>query len=166
MVGTAFDSKVVSLRRVRKNNLIILQIINEQIHSITTYLPPDPALFVCRLLIFELSNIKWKCSENCNMLTEHFYDSAVFKSFLNIVITCVFIVQFLLCNRNSELLRLVAATFDSKIPSLRRMRKKNLIILKSLAFFVLYICRCWHLSCQISIEIGQKIIICLLNVFI
>ena len=55
-----------------------------------------------------------------------------------------------------KVLRLVGATFDSKVASLRRMRKKNLIILKSLqkkslSFFVLFVCRCWHLSCQISI---------------
>ena len=35
-------------------------------------------------------------------------------------------------NRNAELLRLVGATFDSKVASLRRVRKKNLIILRSL----------------------------------
>ena len=35
-------------------------------------------------------------------------------------------------NRNAELLRLVAATFSSKVACLRRMMKKNLIILKSL----------------------------------
>ena len=35
-------------------------------------------------------------------------------------------------NRKAELLRLVGATFDSKMASLRRMRKKNVIILKSL----------------------------------
>ena len=61
------------------------------------------------------------------------------------------------CNRNSVLLQLVGATFDSKVASLRTMRKKNLIILKSLQkkslpYFVLFVCRCWHLSCQISIE--------------
>ena len=37
----------------------------------------------------------------------------------------------LVCNRNAELLRLVRVTFDSKVVSLRKMRKKNLIILKS-----------------------------------
>ena len=35
-------------------------------------------------------------------------------------------------NRNAELLRLLGAIFDAKVASLRRMRKKNLIILKSL----------------------------------
>ena len=55
--------------------------------------------------------------------------------------------SYLVCNRNSKLLWLVGATFDSKVTSLRRMRKKNLIILKSLQeksvqFFVLFICRC------------------------
>ena len=63
----------------------------------------------------------------------------------------------LVCNRNAKLLRLVGAIFNSKVASLRRMRKKNLIILKSLQkkvwpFFVSFVCRCWHLSCQTSIE--------------
>ena len=34
------------------------------------------------LLTFELSNIIWKCTENCNMLTERTYGSAVFFSIL------------------------------------------------------------------------------------
>ena len=38
----------------------------------------------------------------------------------------------LVFNRYAELLRLVGATFDSKVASLRRMMKNNLIILKSL----------------------------------
>ena len=38
----------------------------------------------------------------------------------------------LVFNRNAELLRLVGATFDAKVASLRRMMKKYLIILKSL----------------------------------
>ena len=47
---------------------------------------------------------------------------------------------------------------------------QNLIIVKSLKkkslqFFVLFVWRCWHLSCQISIESVRKIIICLRNVF-
>ena len=51
---------------------------------------------------------------------------------------------FSVFNRNAELLRLVAATFYSKVASLRRMMmKKNLIILKSLQkrkpFFVLFV---------------------------
>ena len=37
------------------------------------------------LLTFELSNIYWKCLENCNMLTERNYDSVVFKIDLNII---------------------------------------------------------------------------------
>ena len=39
------------------------------------------------------------------------------------------------CNRNAELLRLVGATFDSKLAFLTRIRKKNLIIVKILPFF-------------------------------
>ena len=73
----------------------------------------------------------------------------------------------LLYNRNVELFRLVGATFDSKVASLRRMRKKNLINLKSLhkkfAIF-LFVCCCWHLSCLILIESVWKIVICSLNV--
>ena len=73
--------------------------------------------------------------------------------------------------RKAEMLQLVGATFDSKVALLRRMRKKNLIILKSLqkkslAFFVLLVWRCWHLSCQISIESVRKIVICSLSVII
>ena len=60
----------------------------------------------------------------------------------------------LVCNRNAEPKK-KGATFNSKVTSLRRLRKKNLIILKSfhkksLPFFGLFICRCWHLSCQIA----------------
>ena len=50
----------------------------------------------------------------------------------------------LVCNRNIELLRLVGATFVSKVAFLRRMKKKNLIILKSLPekslLFFCFIC--------------------------
>ena len=75
----------------------------------------------------------------------------------------------LACNRSAELLRLVRATFDPKVASLRSMRKKNLIILKSLQkkvyhfFCFIFVCSCWHLSCQISIESVRKIVICSLN---
>ena len=68
----------------------------------------------------------------------------------------------------ADLLRLVGATFDSRMTSLRRMRKKNLIIPKSFQkksspFLVLFICRCWHLSCQIWIGSVRQIVICSLN---
>ena len=43
----------------------------------------------------------------------------------------------LVWTRNVELLRLVGATFDFKVSCLTGMRKKNLIILKSLPFFCL-----------------------------
>ena len=50
--------------------------------------------FIClSLLTFELSNINWKCSENCNMLTKRTYDSAIFKIFLNIITICIVIEQ-------------------------------------------------------------------------
>ena len=73
----------------------------------------------------------------------------------------------LVYNRNTDLLRLVEATFDFKV-ALRSVRKKTLIILKSLQkkcspFFVLFVCRCWHLSCQILIKSVRKILIYLLN---
>ena len=70
LAGTAFDSKMDSLRRMRKKIFIILQI---------NSIKPNPPFFLCPLLTFELSNINWKCSENCNMLNERSYDSAVFK---------------------------------------------------------------------------------------
>ena len=35
----------------------------------------------------------------------------------------------LVCNRNADLLRLVGATFDSKVATLRTIKKKNLLIL-------------------------------------
>ena len=75
----------------------------------------------------------------------------------------------LVCNRNAELLRLVETTFDSKVAFLRRMRKKNLIILKNLqkkvCYFLFYLfVSCWHLRCQISIENVRKIVICSLKV--
>ena len=42
LVGTASDSKAASLKRMKKKNLIILQIINKQINSIKL----DPPFFV------------------------------------------------------------------------------------------------------------------------
>ena len=68
----------------------------------------------------------------------------------------------LVCNRNVKVLRLIRTTFDFKVAFLRRMRKKNLLILKSLqknslTFFVLYVSRYWHLICQISTESVWKI---------
>ena len=86
LVETAFDSKVVYLRRMRKKNLIILK--GLQSKSLPFFI-----LFVCRWLTFELSNINWKYSENCNMPTERTYDSVVFKILRNITTICVFIEQ-------------------------------------------------------------------------
>ena len=77
LVGVTFDSKVAFLRRMRKKNLITLQIINKEINSIKT---TDPPFFVSCLLTFELSNINGKCLENCNMLTER-----TLKFLLNII---------------------------------------------------------------------------------
>ena len=50
-------------------------------------------LICLSLLTLELSNLNWKCSEICNMLTERIYDSVVFKIFLNIITICIFIAQ-------------------------------------------------------------------------
>ena len=58
----------------------------------------------------------------------------------------------LVCNRKAKLLRLVDVTFDCKMAFLRRIRTQNLLILKSLPFLVLLVCRCWHLSFQVSIK--------------
>ena len=73
-------------------------------------------------------------------------------------------------NRNAKLLRLVGATFYSKVASLRRLMKKNLIILKNLQkrklLLMVIFCRCLHLSCQISIESVRNIFICSLNILI
>ena len=54
---------------------------------------PIFVLSVCRLLTFELSNMYWKCSENCNTLTERTYDNAVFKIVFNIITIFIFIAQ-------------------------------------------------------------------------
>ena len=75
LVGATFCSKVAFLRRMRNKILMILKSLQKK--KIAIFI-----LFVCRLLTFELSNINWKCSEICNMLTERTYDSAVFKMFL------------------------------------------------------------------------------------
>ena len=46
------------------------------------------------LLTIEQSNVNWKCSENCNILTKRApYDSGVFKIFLNIIKISIFIEQ-------------------------------------------------------------------------
>ena len=69
----------------------------------------------------------------------------------------------LVCNRNAELLRLVEATFYSKVASLRRLmirrekfdHSEKFAEKKALAYghFLFYLfCHCLHLSCQISIE--------------
>ena len=75
LVAATFDSKVSSLRTMRKKNLY-----NSEKFAIFLF------YLFCRLLTFELSNINWKCSENCNMLTERTYDSV-----LNIITICIFI---------------------------------------------------------------------------
>ena len=76
LLRATFDSKVASPRRIRKKNFIILKSLQKQKFAIFC--------FICMsLLTFELSNINWKYSENCNMLSERTYDSAVFKFFLN-----------------------------------------------------------------------------------
>ena len=78
LVGATFDSKVASLRGLRKKNLIIPKSLQRKVSHFLFYL-------FAVVLTFELSNIIWKCSENWNMLTERTYDSVVFKIFLNII---------------------------------------------------------------------------------
>ena len=70
-VGATFDSKVTSLRRMRKKNLIILKSLQKK----------------SLVVVLELR------SENCNMLTERTYDSDVFKIFRNIITIWIFIDQ-------------------------------------------------------------------------
>ena len=84
LVEAIFDSKVASLRRMRRKNLIILKSLPKK-RSFLFYL--------FGVWTFELSNINWRCSENCNMLTERTYDSDVFKIFLNFITICGFIEQ-------------------------------------------------------------------------
>ena len=86
LVRATFDSKLAFLRRMRKKNFIILKSLQKK------SLPFFCFIYVS-LLTFELSNINWKCAENCNILTERTYDSAVFKVLLNIITICVFIEQ-------------------------------------------------------------------------
>ena len=81
LVGAIFEevSKVAFLRRMRKNNLINLKGLQKKVCHFLFYL-------------FVVVDI-WVVSENCNMLTERTYDSAVFTIFLNIITICIFIEQ-------------------------------------------------------------------------
>ena len=65
-------------------------------------------------------------------------------------------------NRNAEMLRLVGASFYSKVASIRRMMKKNLIILKSLqkrklllmaifCFIYFVVVDIWVVKCQLKV---------------
>ena len=82
LVGATFDSKVASLRGLRKKNLIIPKSLQGKVYHFMFYL-------FAVVLTFELSYINWKCSENFNMLTERIYDSALFKILLNIITICI-----------------------------------------------------------------------------
>ena len=86
LVGATFDSKVAFLRRMKKKHLVIPKILQKK----------SFVIFCLSLLSFELSNTNWKCTENCNMLTERTHDSAVFKIFLNIITICIIIEQYLI----------------------------------------------------------------------
>ena len=64
----------------------------------------------------------------------------------------------LVLNWNVELLLLVRATFDSKVASLRRIRKKNLIILKSwqkkyrhFLFYFIVVADIWVVKYQLKV---------------
>ena len=59
---------------------------------------------------------------------------------------------FLVCKKNADLLRLVGATFDSKVASLRRIRKENLIILKSLLCVLIFIHKWRDLQFKVDSE--------------
>ena len=93
LVGTAFYSKVVPLRRMRKKILIILQIVsvNTQIDSIKTL---DPLFFVSRSmhLSCQISNESVRKIVICSLNVLMTYD-AVFKVLPNIITICVFIAQ-------------------------------------------------------------------------
>ena len=60
----------------------------------------------------------------------------------------------LVFNRNSELLRLVGPTFYSKVASLRRMMRKNLIILKSLHKRKLLLMAIFCFTCFVVVDIS------------
>ena len=78
LVGATFDSRMASPRRM----------FSEKKFTILSFI-------YLSLLTFELSNMNWKCSANCNMLTERnaWNDSAVFWIFLNIITIGIFIEQ-------------------------------------------------------------------------
>ena len=79
----------------------------------------------------------------------------------------------LVFNRNAELLRLVGATFYSKVASLRKIDEEKFHHSEKFAekkafsygHFLFYLfCRYLHLSCQISIESVRNIFICSMNI--
>ena len=63
----------------------------------------------------------------------------------------------LVFNRNTELLRLVGATFYFKVASLRRMMKKNLIILKSLQIRKLLLMTIFCFICFVVVKYQLKV---------
>ena len=86
LVGASFDSKITSLKRIRKKKFFKSESFAEKKVAIFS--------FIClSLLTFDWSNINWKCSKICIKLTERAYGSAVFKIFLNIMTICVIIEQ-------------------------------------------------------------------------
>ena len=84
LVRETSDSKVASFRRMDEE---------EKFDNSVKFTEKSSPFFVSLslLTIFDLS-----CQisiENCNMVTERTYDSAVFKIFLNIIVICIFIEQ-------------------------------------------------------------------------
>ena len=131
------------------------------INSIFVYLQTIFFLFRQRISIFFLTNGKqnsWNNQQHFVLVVKISRKNLLKKMENNLTLEKILWVF----NRNAELLRLVGATFYSKVASLRRMMKKNLNILKSLQkrkllllaifCFILSFCHCLHLSCQISIE--------------
>ena len=86
LVGATFDSKNNFLQKNEEKKF-------DNSENFEGKVSPFFCFIRLSLLTFELSNINWKCSEYCNMLTERTYNSAVFKIFLNIITICIFIEQ-------------------------------------------------------------------------
>ena len=85
LVKATFDSKMASLRTMRKKNFKNWKVCRKKINHFLFY------LFV--VVDVGLQNINCKCWKNCNMVTERTYHSVVFKIFLNIITICIFIEQ-------------------------------------------------------------------------
>ena len=122
------------------------------------------ALFVYNILSVQTHNI-------CNIfLTDGKQNSWLFNHIVFILVAKISRKRVYEKMENNSMLGKILLVYNRNAELfLRRMRKKNVIILKSLQkkrlqSCVLFVCRCWHLSCRISIEIVRKIVLCSLNV--